>query len=590
MKISTTLLRCLVAAASIGALAAPTPAQAADTIGPGWASLANLEHLGYLESRLFPAGDGDLVAVLVKPGWTPTNAAAVYDGATNSWGPAIQSPQVHGHFFGATQLADGRVMVVGGYSNSRNATLFDPQLQVWTPTTPLPQGTRYDPVALADGRVLARGYSDGSEWAAVYDPVTEIWTPTAAPPRSLVDGVALADGRAAFSTVSNTGQLLFWSPDEGSWSEAPSIPSSPASTFYDGIVSTGNSLVALVSPAEDLESWRLDTTEGTWTRMGNLRSQPYASPILTALPGGGVLAVGANSFFSSAEEMRLNKTAQLLDPATGAWTPTGALTASHPDSSLAVADGKAYILQSRSETKALEVLDLAGPHLTSVPTVVLSPSTTPDRQYKGDKLVDVEVFDVTSFMIYPGVPLHIDVLPGGATPARTITDCDGPCTTGTSGKATFRVSNQLAAGVDTLRVHADFDGDGAVNGDEPVGTGTVTWERRTTYLALDSPATLDLRLPLSVRARITYVGGCDRSNSYGSGCSGVYQPLAGRLVTFYAASDPATPLCRARSGANGYAQCGFYVERVKAIAAGVRAVFPGDALYDASSSSARGVR
>jgi N-acetylneuraminic acid mutarotase len=109
----------------------------------------------------------------------------------------------------ATRLADGRVLVAGGYDDLlgvhsfKSAEIYDPQLGTWSATGSLhvPRGGAAATL-LRDGRVLVTGgVSDGIDGpvhasAELFDPRLGTWTytPSMAQPRFRHVAVLLSDG------------------------------------------------------------------------------------------------------------------------------------------------------------------------------------------------------------------------------------------------------------------------------------------------------------------------------------------------------------------------------------------------------------
>jgi Galactose oxidase, central domain len=102
----------------------------------------------------------------------------IYDPVRDSWTAAAKSIERHfGHT--ATLLADGRVLVAGGYSAddeaSAAAELYDPVTDAWTVAKPmLAARTNHSATLLRDGTVLVVGNTNGedTEIAELYDPGT----------------------------------------------------------------------------------------------------------------------------------------------------------------------------------------------------------------------------------------------------------------------------------------------------------------------------------------------------------------------------------------------------------------------------------
>lgn len=136
-----------------------------------------------------PSGERSRIRVLVaggsaKDGGTsPARACEMYDVATGKFsaGPElIRDRMAHT----ATPLGDGRMLLVGGWSNSDNATtrqseLWDPKQERFVPAGLLEHG-RHDHVTLRlrDGRVLVAGGKEAPAREGVETPLSaEIWTP-----------------------------------------------------------------------------------------------------------------------------------------------------------------------------------------------------------------------------------------------------------------------------------------------------------------------------------------------------------------------------------------------------------------------------
>jgi hypothetical protein len=150
--------------------------------------------------------------VLIAGGFTPLNGtpvAELYDPATNSWTAAapLSTPRIA---HSAVRLPDGEALVIGGAPDEKNTGLataerYDPRTDQWR-TAGAMHTTRvgFTTTLLPDGKVLVAGGETvgggvGTPLAVaeLYDPATNAWmTTTPLPtPRSGQRAVLLMDGR-----------------------------------------------------------------------------------------------------------------------------------------------------------------------------------------------------------------------------------------------------------------------------------------------------------------------------------------------------------------------------------------------------------
>jgi hypothetical protein len=144
-----------------------------------------------------------------------TSTAEVYDPVANKWSPVDPMSTPRG-FHLATTLADGRVLVTGGWTlpacliaATATTEIFDPVTGRWSPTGSM--NTSRSPLVLTasdglltDGRVLVAGGKAGAALvttatAEVYNPGTGAWSLT---------GSMAAARQGHTTTRLATGQML----------------------------------------------------------------------------------------------------------------------------------------------------------------------------------------------------------------------------------------------------------------------------------------------------------------------------------------------------------------------------------------------
>lgn len=152
-------------------------------------------------------------------------------------GPPMIHPRA-GHT--ATRLADGRVLIVGGFpregtSPLAEAEIFDPATQTFRPAGTLRVGRGgHSATLLPDGRVLIAGGGNGPRALArsveLFDPVTSTFSPGPDLPHPLQGGTAIAlpDGDILIAGGEDGPQhglrsTVIYDADTGAWRTGPEM-------------------------------------------------------------------------------------------------------------------------------------------------------------------------------------------------------------------------------------------------------------------------------------------------------------------------------------------------------------------------------
>lgn len=199
------------------------------------------------------------------------DSAEIFDPLTGRWSSA---PSMHdaraGHL--SVTLADGRVLVVGGFRDAATAEIYDPGTNAWSRVANVPDRQRWaSATLLEDGRVFLIGWTSRDypkeQQASLFEPASGNWS--AVPASTLVRG-----GHGAIRLPG--GSVL----------------------VAGGFDPRGEEPMSLDDAA------RYDPTTNSWTKAGPMKAVAYDMPV-ALMPDGRVLA--------------LSTPIQIYDPASNTW-------------------------------------------------------------------------------------------------------------------------------------------------------------------------------------------------------------------------------------------------------------------------------
>jgi len=288
------------------------------------------------DGRVLVAGDSsDLATEIYDPAakggagaWTLTDSL---------------TDQVYGAM--ATLLSDGNVLLVGT-GNGPRAALFDVKTASWKPEAPPTSAHVEGTVTLLEsGKLLAAGGAAGAgeTSAELYEPmsprlpiVMKLDPPVA--PTSGGRKITIT-GEHLYPTASVHFGSLELKPIETSSSSLTVLSPAAPESVVNVTVTTRNEEGTTIGTSPVTLATRFTYSAGSWAPTDSITTcRPASSSCsgrylhtATLLPGGKVLVAGGTIDYTTpirpddADPMAALGSAELYDPASGAWTPTGSL-------------------------------------------------------------------------------------------------------------------------------------------------------------------------------------------------------------------------------------------------------------------------
>jgi hypothetical protein len=272
-----------------------------------------------------------LVAGGFVPGTGPLASAELFDPATGTFS-ATGSMGIARSSHTASLLKDGRVLVAGGTDSNvdfATAELYDPNTGKFTPTGSMGTGrSGHTATLLLDNKVLILG-SDGS--AELYDPGagTFLGTGGLSAARQSYAVTLLADGKVLVTGGSDASSnplatAYLYDPAAGAFAATGSMTSKRLGPTVS-LLNTGKVLVAGGTDASGnpvVIGELYDPNAGTFATTGGMTTARIHHTA-TLLNDGTVLFAGGDTL--SGNTFIGVSSAELFDPASGTFSPTGSM-------------------------------------------------------------------------------------------------------------------------------------------------------------------------------------------------------------------------------------------------------------------------
>jgi hypothetical protein len=265
-------------------------------------------------------------------------------------GPTGSLAVARGSGHAAVALPDGRVLVVGGWQGHRpvgSAELWDPVSGMFSATGSLEEARNHASATLLhDGRVLvAGGFAGQYEYPSNAVALAELWDPadgsfsatgSLAVARAGHSAILLADGRVV---VTGNGPTEVWDPATGEFSQVGPAMGGEGPAMGRRVIPLADGRILIIE-GPSARVW--EPGSGRTSDAGPLVEARTTSSA-TLLPDGRVLVVGGRAYPASGELGTIGEdgrfqvvadrgspsrlaSAELWDPATGQFTPTGSMT------------------------------------------------------------------------------------------------------------------------------------------------------------------------------------------------------------------------------------------------------------------------
>jgi len=237
--------------------------------------------------------------------------AELYNPSTGTW-KVTGTPNTTRYSATQTLLPNGKVLLAGGTARNcvtspcdlSSTELYDPFTGTWSPTGSMTTAhSSHTATLLANGQVLVAGGFDAGTSAELYNPATGKWAATGSMSVSRGGQAALllSSGKVLvlFGNSSVTSTELY-DPTTGTWSINGNTNPTAQAGFSVTLLNTGKVLVAggdncfYPRPCVDVNSAELyDPSVGASTSTGNMNTA-RSGHLAILLPNGQVLAAGGS--------------------------------------------------------------------------------------------------------------------------------------------------------------------------------------------------------------------------------------------------------------------------------------------------------